>query len=220
MADGSVGAVMSTAELRARDTLDEYERTRHSFIYEGVELGFVRATRATEQRLRPDPISRLLANETITKDQARAGVEIRTIYESIVSSMLARSGNAERVARGAGGMPEYIATIHATRYLPWAYYLGGRPHCGRERLPVGGESRYAKIGGHGRCRLALEIAIAVIVEGASIAEVDASMGWGKHSKASKYIRYTLALYSDIAGWEQNRDEIADFEMTFGRRKAA
>src|SRR5262249_7702837 len=125
-----VRAELALAEQRRRERrtaaeADHLERTRHSVVVHGHELGFVRPTAETEARLRPDPIVRLVANETLTREQGRAAVEIREIYERVAAGLLARAGDL--VSRAKGGrleMPERIAVLHAQRYLPWAHYLG------------------------------------------------------------------------------------------------
>jgi hypothetical protein len=48
------------ARLRAAEQ-DHFERTRHSFILDGRELGYVKPTRETEAKLRPDPIENHVA---------------------------------------------------------------------------------------------------------------------------------------------------------------
>lgn len=206
---------LSTAELRALANLDEYERTRLSYIYNGVELGTIRPTAATEGRLKPDPLTRLLNNDTITKDQHRSALEIAEIYGCLTSSMLARAGNAERVARGVGGVSERLASLHADYYLPWAYYLGGRPVSATPKV----KDHYAKVAKDGRCRPALEIAIDVAADGLSLSEVDARRHW-RHGTAKEFARYAFALYSDLRGWEQNRELIASFEATWKAKAVA
>jgi hypothetical protein len=57
-------------------------------------------------------------------------------------------------------MPERIALLHATRYLPWVRYLAGESG-----------------GRRGRCPEALELAVAVAIEGSSLARCDRARRW-------------------------------------------
>jgi len=192
-------------ERRAAAAQDHFERTRHSVVYDGRELGLVRPTAETEARLRPDPIVRLVANETLSREQGRAAVEIREIYERVAAGLLARAGDlGAPTSGGRPEMPERIALLHARRYRPWAIYLAGRR---------GGPSGAAA----GRCPPALEVAIGVVVESRSLAHCDAAQQW-RNGTAAKLLAYALAVYADMAGWESNRARLAAFEEWWDKRR--
>lgn len=198
---------------RAALERDHFERTRHSLLLGGHELGHVKATAETEARLRPDPIARLVANETLTAAQGRAAVEIRMIFERISAALLARAGNLElRGPRGSSNLAERVALLHARRYLPWARYLAGQP---AEEPPRGAASKPAK---SGRCAAALEIAIELVIDQRSLSDCDAGRRW-RNGTAGKLLAYALAVYADIAGWERGGAAIAAFEAWWAKRQA-
>jgi hypothetical protein len=199
-------------ERRAAADADHAERTRHSLAACGHERGFVRPTAETEARLRPDPISWLVANETLTREQGRAAVEIRDIYERVAAGLLARAG--DMVSRASGGrpqMPERIALLHAQRYLPWVHHLGGRDADAADVAPA----RPARAG---RCPPALEVTIDVVVESRALAACDRARRW-RNGTAARLLAYALMLYTDLAGWESNAAAIASFEAWWGKRRA-
>jgi hypothetical protein len=192
---------------------DHFERTRHSVVLGGYELGHVKPTAETEARLRPDPIARMVANETLTREQGRAAVEIRDIFERLAAGLLAHTGDlAARTGRGGSPeMPERLALLHAQRYLPWAHYLGGRAaEAAQGALP-------ARPAVQGKCPAALEVAIDVLIDSQPLARCDAARRW-RNGTAAKVLAYALAVYTDMAGWERNRDMIAAFEAAWRRRK--
>ncbi|HWI27847.1 MAG TPA: hypothetical protein VN668_12820 [Stellaceae bacterium] len=197
---------------------DHFERTRHSLLLGGHELGHVKATAETEARLRPDPIARLVANETLTAEQGRAAVEIRMIFERISAALLARAGNLElRGPRGSSSVAERVALLHARRYLPWARYLAGQP--AEEPPRAGAWSRLGmKPSKSGRCAEALEIAIEVVIDQRSLGQCDAGRHW-RNGTAGKLLAYALAVYADIAGWERGGAAIAAFEAWWVKRQA-
>jgi hypothetical protein len=201
-----VRAALALTEQRRRERLrdaeqDHFERTRHSLIVEGHQLGHVKPTAETEAKLRADPIVRLIANETLTREQGRAAVEIRGIYERVAAGLLARTSDpATRSAGTMPQMPERTALLHTQRYLPWARYLTGSPLSG------------------GRCPAALEVAIDVIIEGRALGQCDAARRW-RNGTAGKLLTYALAVYTDMAGWERNRDAIATVEAWWRKRRA-
>jgi hypothetical protein len=199
--------------MRSTD-LDHIERTRHSFILDGRELGYVRPTRETEAKLRPDPIVRLVANGTLSRARGDAAMEIRDIFEHLVAGLWSRAIDVSASKGGGGGPSDRIATLHAGRYLPWAFYLGGGPAA----APIKG--RPGKPSKPGRCPRALEMSIAVIIDGATLSECDARHH-RREGTAAKLLTYALAVYADIAGWEQNRGEIQAFETGWqGSRRPA
>lgn len=208
-------AALAQAEKRRRQRLqsserDHWERTRRSLVLAGQELGQIEPTAETEAKLRPDPIVRLVANETLTREQGRAAVEIRTIYERVAAGLLARTSDpANRSPGTRPEMPERIALLHATRYLPWVRYLAGPP----------APARGAGFGGQARCPEALEVAVAVAIEGASLASADRARRW-RNGTAARVLAYALALYADAAGWERSRETIAAFEAWWEARRGA
>ncbi|HZB90760.1 MAG TPA: hypothetical protein VE397_04910 [Stellaceae bacterium] len=186
---------------------DHFDRTRHSLVLGGVEIGYVKPTAETEAKLRPDPIVRLVANETLTREQGRAAVEIRTIYERLSAGLLARTSDpANRSPGTRPNLPERIALLHSQRYLPWARLLGG----------AAAEPSRAAPAQQGRCPEALEVAIAVIIDGATLAQCDRARHW-RNGTSAQLLVYALALYTDLAGWERNRDMLAAFEATRAKR---
>ncbi len=197
--------------IRAADQ-DHFERTRHSFVLDGVEHGYVKPTAATEARLRPDPIERMVANETLSRARGDAAAEIREIFERLVAGLWSRALDLSS-SRGGGGLgpSDRIATLHATRYLPWAFYLGGEPAGPATSKHPGQQSRI------GRCPPALVLAIDMVVEGRGLAEcaADRAMHW---TTAARLLSYALAVYADLAGWERNRDEVAAAEAWWRRRR--
>jgi hypothetical protein len=203
------------ARLRAAEQ-DHFERTRHSFILDGRELGYVKPTRETEAKLRPDPIAKMVANESLTRERGRAAIEIREVIEALMAGMLARAADF-RTSGGRPQIPERIAMMHAQQYRPWAEYLAGRP----ERAALSRESQpiAAAPGQAGRCPPALELAIDVVFDGRSLIDCERARGWRKHGTAAKLLTYALAVYADQAGWERNRAEMAGFEAWWGRRAA-
>lgn len=207
-----VRTALALTEQRRRERLraaeqDHFERTRHSLIFDGHQLGHVKPTAETQAKLRADPIVRLVANETLTREQGRAAVEIRGIYERVAAGLLARTSDpATRSAGTTPQMPERTALLHAQRYLPWARYLAGSAQSER---PAKG----------GRCAPALEVAIDVIIEGRALGQCDAARRW-RNGTAGKLLAYALAVYADLAGWERNRDAIAAFERWWQERHAA
>jgi hypothetical protein len=197
---------------------DHEERTRRSLLIAGHEVGTIKPTAETEAKLRPDPIVRLVANETLTREQGRAAVEIRLIYERVAGGLLARTGDpANRSPGTAPDLPERIALLHTQRYLPWARYLAGA--AAEEPAPAGSLSaRPARPARSGKCGEALDIAVAVAIEHRSLNECDAARLW-RHGMAAKLLTYALAVYADIAGWERGRDTIAAFEAWWEKREA-
>ena len=179
---------------RARDEQDHYERTRHSLIYEGHELWYVKPTAQTQAKLRQDPLVRLVAHETLTKEQGRAGLEIRHVYFAVVSALLPRAAPMERISHSRSLLDSRVDVLHARNYLPWARYLGGDPE------------RRAK----GRCPIALVVAIDVLIDGATLSRADALHGL-RHGTSGRLLDYALLVYVDLAGWERNRGRIAAFE---------
>lgn len=149
----------------------------------------------------------LVANETLTREQGRAALEIRSIYERIAAGLLARTSDPS--VRSGGNypqMPERTALLHAQRYLPWAHYLAGRPAAATAAASVG------------RCPEALPVAIDVVIEGRSLAHCDAARRW-RNGTAARLLTYALAVYTDLVGWERNRNDIAVFETWWaGRRR--
>ncbi|MGO8919860.1 MAG: hypothetical protein ACLQJR_28505 [Stellaceae bacterium] len=205
-----VRAALALTEQRRRERLraaeqDHFERTRHSLIFDGHQLGHVKPTAQTQAKLRADPIVRLVANETLTREQGRAAVEIRGIYERVAAGLLARTSDpATRSTGTMPQMPERTALLHARRYLPWARYLAGSSIPER---PASG----------GRCAAALEVAVDVIIEGRALGQCDGARRW-RNGTAGKLLAYALAVYTDMAGWERNRDKIAAFEAWWGKRR--
>jgi hypothetical protein len=204
-------AALELAEQRRRARLrageqDHYERTRGSLSLAGHELGHVKPTAETQAKLRADPIVRLVTNETLTREQGRAAVEIRSIYERVAAGLLARTSDPS--IRSSGNfpqMPERTALLHAQRYLPWVHHLAGRP------------STAATGASAGRCPEALPVAIDVVIEGRSLAQCDAARRW-RNGTAAKLLVYALAVYADLVGWERNRDDIAAFEAWWAARR--
>jgi hypothetical protein len=210
---------LADAKRRARlaaNERDHQERLRRSLLIAGHELGHVKPTAETEAKLRPDPIVRLVANETLTREQGRAALEIRMIHERLAAELRARVSNPElRGPRGFFGVNEFIALLHAERYLPWVRHLAGRgateePEAGPLKgLPV-------KPARAGRCPEALDIAIEVAVDHRSLRECDAARHW-RNGISAKLLAYALAVYADFAGWERGRDAIAAFEAWWEKR---
>lgn len=209
---GAARAALDLAERRRRARLraaeqDHFERTRHSLVFDGRELGHVKPTAQTQAKLRADPIVRLVANETLSREQGRAAVEIRQVYERVAAGLLARTSDpATRSSGGFPEMPERTALLHARRYLPWVHYLAGRPAAAAEARPAGAA----------RCPAALAVAIDVAIDGRSLAQCDAARRW-RNGTAAKLLAYALAVYADLAGWERSREMIAAFEAWWGRR---
>lgn len=192
--------------LRAADQ-DHFERTRHSFIYAGAELGYIKPTAETEERLRPDPIARLVANETLTREHGKAAVEIREIFERIGGALFGRASDLAERSRGARREPsDRISTLHARLYLPWARHLGGWPTGLVEAIP-------------GRCPPALEVAIECGVFGVAPRAVDRRERWGSDTAAA-LLRYALMVYCDLAGWDRARAQIAAIEDVYRARGVA
>ena len=239
---GARAALLRAAQAKrqriAAADQDHYDRTRHSFIYEGQELGYVKPTAETQARLRPDPIARLVANETLTREQGRAALEIRIVYERIAAGLLSRSRDLAGASSGhRTEVSDHIAVLHATRYLPWARYLGGDQENGesalrqaRERLAEARRLRLhdriasaeaeivlAQMTIAGRCRPALEMTIDTLIDGCSLAECDAARRW-RRGTATTVLAYALAVYADRAGWENSRAAIAEFEAGWARRR--
>jgi histone H3/H4 len=193
---------------------DHFERTRHSFMLEGRELGYVKPTRETEAKLRADPIAKMVANESLTRERGRAAIEIREVIEALMAGMLARASHL-RTSGGRLQIPERIAMMHAQHYRPWAEYLAGRPEqpaLTRPERPMAPAPARA-----GRCPPALELTIDVVFDGRSLIDCERARGWRKHGTAAKLLSYALAVYADQRGWEQNRVEIAAFEAWWGKR---
>jgi hypothetical protein len=212
--------LMSAREDRARlerlraAEQDHFERTRHSFVLDGRELGYVKPTRETEAKLRPDPIAKMVANESLTRERGRAAVEIREVIEALMAGMLARAADF-RTSGGRPQIPERVALMHVKHYRPWAEYLAGRseqPALVRVERAVAAAPAKA-----GRCPPALELTLDVVFDGRSLIDCERARGWRKHGTAAKLLTYALAVYADQAGWEQNRAEIAAFEAWWGRR---
>jgi hypothetical protein len=216
-APAAARAALDLAERRRRERRraaeqDHFERTRHSLVFDGYELGHVKPTAETQAKLRADPIVRLVANETLTREQGRAAVEIRSIYERVAAGLLARTSDpATRSAGSFPQMPERTALLHAQRYLPWVHYLAGRP------AAAPGGTAPVRPAGAGRCPAALTVAIDVVIEGKSLAQCDAARHW-RNGTAAKLLTYALAVYTDLVGWERNRDGIAAFEAWWGQRR--
>lgn len=194
---------------------DHYERTRHSFVVDGNELGFVKPTRETKAKLSADPLSRMLAKGSLTQEQVRAALEIREIYQALSAGLFARAHMAERTGRTRYEIGERIAHLHAGRYLPWAEYLAGRAanppaNTHAARLPAT-EPRF------GTCPVAVEIAIDIVIDGKSLAEIEQERRW-RHGMAGEILRYALAVYTQRAGWERNGELISAFEAKWQRKK--
>jgi hypothetical protein len=200
--------------LRAAEQ-DHFERTRHSFMLDGRELGYVKPTRETEAKLRPDPVARLIQNETLTRERGRAALEIREVIEALMAGMLARAADF-RTSGGKPKIPERIALMHARHYRPWAEYVAGRP--GEPALQEASRPVAAIPPRYGRCPPALELTLDVVFDGRSLIDCERARGWRKHGTAAKLLNYALAVYADQQGWEQNRAEIAAFEAWWARRK--
>lgn len=191
--------------LRAADQ-DHYERTRHSLVLGGHELGYLKPTAETEARLRPDPIARLVASETLSREQGRAAVEIREIFERIGGALFGRASDLAERSRGARReISDRVTTLHAARYLPWARYLGGWP------ATRGAEATA------GRCPPALEVTVDCAVFQLALRVVDLREGW-RRGTATGLLCYALMLYADLAGWERNRPAIAAFEAAWRARR--
>jgi histone H3/H4 len=201
------------ARLRAAEQ-DHFERTRHSFMLEGRELGYVKPTRETEAKLKADPIARLVQNETLTRERGRAAIEIREIIEATMAGMLARAADF-RTSGGRPQIPERIAMMHAQHYRPWAVYLAGQPE--HPALQRATQEIAAAPAQTGRCPPALELTIDVVFDGRSLIDCERARGWRKHGMAAKLLTYALAVYADQRGWERNRAEMAAFEAWWGRR---
>jgi hypothetical protein len=141
----------------------------------------------------------------LTREQGRAAVEIRMIFERVAAGLLARTSDPSSRSPGTRPeIPERIALLHAQRYVPWARYLGGSTTEPAQR---------------GRCASALEIVTAVVIDGASLAQCDRARRW-RNGTAAKLLVYALAVYTDRAGWERNRDMIAAFEAWWDERTRA
>jgi hypothetical protein len=141
----------------------------------------------------------------LTREQGRAAVEIRMIFERVAAGLLARISDPSSRSPGTRPeIPERIALLHAQRYVPWARYLGGSTTEPAQR---------------GRCASALEIVTAVVIDGASLAQCDRARRW-RNGTAAKLLVYALAVYTDRAGWERNRDMIAAFETWWDERTRA
>jgi hypothetical protein len=219
-------SIKEARRLRARRLKlaeqDHYERTRHSLIVREtdpltgraveIEKGHLRPTPETEAKLRADPITRMIANETLSQARGQAASEIEEVWSRLVAGLWARASDLSATKGGGGGPSDRIARLHAQHYLPWAVYLGGTPG----RPAIDGTPPHPP--GPGNCPLALVLAIDVIIDGASLAECCRARGL-RNGSASDLLVYALAVYTDLAGWETNRDEIAAFEARLGRRRS-
>lgn len=207
---------------------DEYQRTRHSVMVELVnprtgrieptELGFVKPTIQTERKLRPNPITRMVASKSLTEAQGRAAIEIGEIYEAVTSSLLARASKYERVDGGRQDTVSRSDTRHATRYLPWAEYLGGA----FEQKPLITASGViaGRPATQGRCPIALVLTIDIVVDGKSISECEAERRWFDKRSGTEMISYSLGLYAQMAGWEDHHKLIEAFEQKWRKRATA
>jgi hypothetical protein len=196
---------------RALAAQDEFERTRHSLVVGGHEIGHVKPTRETEAKLRQDPLVRLIANETLSREQGRAAVEIREVYYAVVAGSLVRAHSLDRVQGGRNAGDTRIDRLHVEHYLPWAVYLGGRGE-----TPALGE-RGAIPAERGRCPPALPLTIDVVIDGLTLARCDGARGW-RNGTACRVLAYALAVYADLAGWERCRDAIGAFEQWWMTRR--
>jgi hypothetical protein len=202
---GARAALLRSASDRARRLRladqDHFDRTRHSLVVGGHEIGHVKPTAETERRLRPDTIARLVGQEALTVQQGRAALEIREVYETIAGGLFGRASDLADRHRGGRREPsDRIATLHARRYLPWARQLGGAP-----AGPPPAEAT------PGRCRDALQTAIDVAVFGYSLAEIDAAGRWRK-GRGLLLLTYALAVYCEIAGTEREPGVTAALEV--------
>lgn len=202
---------------RANAEQDHFERTRHSMVMETfnpatgrrefVEIGHVKPTGATQAKLRQNPVARMLDKGSLSREQATAAFEIAEVYTSVTAKLMARAATGERVGGAAPLHDTRIDKLHAANYLPWARYLGGHPATDKlEPIPA-------------RCPTALELSIDVVVDGVTLAECEKNRKW-RHGTAALFLRYALAVYADLAGWERNRDLMAEFERQFTRGRVA
>lgn len=210
--DRNVRTALALSEQRRRNRRanaeqDHFERTRHSFVYCGEELGHVKPTAATEKKLRQNPVARMHSSGSLSGEQAKAALEIAQIYHAVVAQLMARAATGERVGGAAPLHDTRIDKLHAANYLPWARYLGGHPATDKLE-PI-----------RARCPTALELSIDVVVDGVTLAECEKNRKW-RHGTAALFLRYALAVYADLAGWERNRDLMAEFERQFPARRAA
>lgn len=194
---------------------DHYERTRRSFILDGQELGFVKPTAETQGKLGADPLARLLAKGSLTEEQVRAGLEIRDIYRMVSAGLFARAAPVERTGRSRSPVSERLAHLHRDRYLPWAAYLGGSANA--PAVQAGTIELPGRAARHGTLPVAVEITIDIVIDGKSLAEVECERRW-RHAMAGEILRYALAVYSQLAGWERNGALIAAFEAKWRRRR--
>lgn len=170
-----------------------------------------------EAELKPDPIDRLVANRTLTPAQGRAAGEIRFIREYTAGAPPAGAEDpGARGSRGFFGIAEWVAMLHAQRYLPWVGYLAERATRG-SAPGEGSVALAASSAREGRCEAALDIAIAFVIEGKTLRECDTVRRW-RSGTASKLLAYALAVYADIAGWESRRDAIFKFEAWWSERR--
>jgi hypothetical protein len=89
---------MTTSDDRARLARlralaqEHFERTRHSFILDGRELGHVKPTPETEAKLRPDPIGRQVACGAYSQAKAPLAVaEQMGVFDAAAQTALAES---------------------------------------------------------------------------------------------------------------------------------
>jgi hypothetical protein len=188
--------------IRAEAAADEAKRTAKETL--------LQPTRQTETRLRPDVLNRMLKSGSLTTQQGWAADQIHAVYTAVLAGLLAKAGMAERRSPGKTELAEKLAEWRKDHYIPWTDYLGG--HAQDDRRP-------ARLG---KCREALQLAIEVVIDGRSLEECEQMFGWRRKGTAGEVLRYALAVYSDIAGWERNGEMMMAFEEKWNRprRKAA
>lgn len=196
---------------------DHYERTRidDPRVNDSLHRN-CKPTRETGDKLRPDPVNRMLASGGLSQAQGWAAGQIHAVYVAVSGSLLARAGTGEGGDRGRSEMADKIVRWHRDNYLPWTHYLGGAAE--EQGLWIKGEWHPGRSARAARCPVALELAIDVVVEGKPLPEVEREQRWRKHGTAAEYLRYSLAVYADLAGWEDNAALIGAFEARLPRRR--
>lgn len=191
---------------------DHYGRTRQSFIVDGVEHGKMFPTAQTESKLKQSTLTKMFENRNLSPEQIAAAMEIASVYQSLVARLFCRAAAmGERVNAHRPTHETALDRLHSSNYLPWATYLGGRADHGKhDGIPV--------YGVEGRCPVALELTIDVVVDGMSLDECERLRHWRKKGTAGELLGYALMVYTDIAGWERCRGRIADFEERLARRR--
>ena len=139
-------------------------------------------TPETAAKLKPDPILTMRRQKVnpLWGEDVMAAEEIRRVYAFLVAGMFAKVQRFEARSAGADSERVPLAMIDAngryTRWRKWAeiqHKRGGMPY-----LPV---------------------AIDIVVDGMSCAEVDANRRWRK-GKAATALRDALREYAYLAGW--------------------